>query len=86
MIFKLLIMAGMWVDLVSMARWLKKNKTGHGGGMPFLAMFIYAPLCWWHGSYVLLAGLSFFHYMCNFMIPVKHRRWLSSDRGLSLLE
>ena len=86
MVWRLLVFAGMWVDLVSMARWLKKYKNMDSrGGMPFLALAFYTPACWLHGGLVMWGALAAYHYLCNFLIPVKHRNWLSSDRGPSLL-
>ena len=76
---------GVYIDIMSLFRWLKLNKEPkgegqgvprRGAGIPFVAWIIYLIVCMGQKNLLLLVVLSVFHVLCHFVIPALHRRSL----------
>lgn len=80
--FSTLLLAGaVWLDFVSLARWVRLRKTGRGaGGIPLLSWLIYAWVCLGSGRWLLFAGLTAYHLACHMYIPMRYRLWAEATR------
>ncbi|MFI5345942.1 MAG: hypothetical protein ACHQ51_06165 [Elusimicrobiota bacterium] len=66
---------GIALDLVSLVFWLRRNKSGGGrSGVSGASWILYVAYAMFRQSLPLLAGLTFFHVACHWLIPELHRR------------
>ena len=80
MVSTVLLAGAVWLDLVSLSRWIRLRRSGKGpGGIPILAWLVYFWVCWGPGKYLMLLGLTGYHIACHVVIPKRYRLWVESE-------
>lgn len=81
MVSTLLLAGAVWMDFVSLTRWVRLRRNGKGpGGIPLAPWLVYLFVCYGSGQWLLLVGLTGYHLACHVFIPRRYRLWVESEK------